>query len=99
MQVVVNLGITPKELENQIKMPESLTHCWQWFIDLNATRPAGFGISPITYSEIQAYFSLLQIQSEPWEVEVIKIFDRVALEVAAEQQAKEDKKNKNKNKK
>jgi len=86
----------PKELENLVKLPDSLSHVWYWFLDLHNTRSSGFGASPITYCEIQAYFSLLELQVEPWEVDLIKRFDRIALEVTAEQQEKTEKKNKKK---
>lgn len=56
------------------------------------------GFSTITYSEIHAYFTLLQIDVEPWEIEVIKAFDRVALEVASEQQAKREREKNKKSK-
>ena len=51
------------------------------------------GISAISYLEMKAYFDLLQIYVEPWEIEVIKMFDRVALNITAKQQ---EQKNKNK---
>lgn len=54
------------------------------------------GISAISYLEMKAYFSLLQVTVEPWEIEVIKMFDRIALDIAAKQQEKQDQKNKKK---
>ena len=96
MQAVQKQGITPKELENLVEMPDSLLHCWHWFLDLNSTRNTGFGVSPITFIEIEAYFKLYQMEVEPWEVEIIKVFDRIAMEVLAEQQAKDEKRNKSK---
>lgn len=87
----------PKELENLVELPDSLSHCWYYFLDLNATRPQGFGISPISYSEMQAYFKILQIPIEPWEIEIIKFFDRIAIDISQKQQEKEKpKKNNNK---
>ena len=69
-------------------MPDNLMHCWHWFLELNNTRSSGFGMSPITYLEIQAYFDLIRMQVEPWEVEMIKLFDAVAMKFAEEEQAK-----------
>lgn len=86
----------PKELENLVEMPESVAHCWHWFLDLNNSRASGFGISPISYLEIQAYFNLMQLEVDPSEIEVIKMFDRIAMEVASEQPSKAEKKNKTK---
>lgn len=92
LESVVKQGITPKELENLVELPESLSHCWYWFLDLNNTRPQGFGISPISYFEMQAYFHVLQIPVEPWEIEIIKFFDRIALDISQKQQEKEKQK-------
>jgi len=83
----------PKELEDLVTLPDSLAHCWYWFLDLNNTRPSGFGVSAITYLEIQAYFTLLQIPVQPWEVEIIKLFDQIAMGVSAKQQAEAEKQN------
>jgi len=91
LQSVVKQGITPKELQNLVEIPESMTQCWNWFLELNSTRSSGMGLSPITFSEILAYFTVMQIEYQPWEVEIIKMFDRVALEVTADQQAKAQK--------
>lgn len=54
------------------------------------------GISAISYLEMKAYFSLLQVAVEPWEIEVIRMFDHIALKIAAKQQEKQEQKNKNK---
>lgn len=92
MLQVAKQGITPKELSDLIEMPESLVNCWLWFIDLHKTRSSGFGIAAIQYSEIHSYFNLLQIQVEPWEIELIKLFDGIALPIISEQQAKNQRK-------
>ena len=61
---------------------------WGWFLDLNNTRPSGMGISAIQFSEILAYFSLMDIHAEPWEIEVIRLFDSMAIDSANKQQEK-----------
>ena len=99
MESVRKQGINPKELENLVTLPESIAHCWHWFLALNNTRPASMGISAISYLEMKAYFSLLQVAVEPWEIEVIRMFDRVALNITAKQQEKQEQKNKNKSSK
>ena len=96
MEAVRKQGINPRELENLVTLPDSIAHCWYWFLDLNNTRPASMGISAISYLEMKAYFDLLQVAVEPWEIEVIKMFDRIALDIAAKQQEKQDQKNKKK---
>ena len=66
---------------------------WQWFLDLNNTRPSSMGgISSIQYLEMMAYFTLNDICAEPQEVQIIKMLDGVAISASREQ----DEQNKNK---
>ena len=88
------IGRKPKELEDLIELPERFSECWSWFLTLNSTRSAGFGISAITYSEMKSFFELSELYPEPWEIQIIKLFDNVALEVSRDKQNKADKKNK-----
>ena len=76
-----------------------MTEYWQWFLKLNARRPSGMGVSAIPYSEMLAFFQLTGVYPDPCDVEVIEMFDRVALGVFAEQQEKEQKANQAKAKK
>jgi len=66
-------------------MPEVLVYLWDWFLQLdNARGGSGFGINPISYSEIQAWAQLLGIRPEPWEVEALKRVDAVRIRVSNE---------------
>jgi hypothetical protein len=48
---------------------------------LHSTRTSnGFGANPITYTEMKSYFDLIQTEPEEWEVELIKLFDSIALD-------------------
>ena len=86
-------GIKPKELEDLVELPESCFQVWKWFIDLhNARGSNGFGVNPIPYSEIKAYFDLIDVQPEDWEVTLIKLFDNEALSVYAKEAEAERKK-------
>ena len=68
---------------------------WQWFLDLNATRPSSMvGISSIQYLEMVAYFSLNGINAEPQEIQILKMLDSVAIAAAREQEEKNKTKNK-----
>jgi len=79
-------GIKPKELEDLIELPDSCYAVWKWFIDLhNARTSNGFGVNPITYTEMKCYFDLVEIRPEAWELELIKRFDVVALNAFAKQ--------------
>lgn len=64
------------------------------FVNLSSTRPVGMGVSPITYSEILAYSTLNNIDYDPWEIQVIKLFDRTTLDLYNAENAKEMKKKK-----
>lgn len=63
-------------------------------MQLNATRQGGFGPQPITYSEIKTYYDLSGYTPEYWEVQVLRLFDKIALEHYATEQEKKDKKSK-----
>jgi hypothetical protein len=68
---------------------------WQWFLDLNTTRPSSMnGISSIQYLEMMAYFTLNGICAEPQEVQIIKMLDGVAISAAREQEEQNKTKNK-----
>ena len=85
----------PKELLDLIALPETMREYWQWFLDLNATRPQGMGgISSIQYLEMTAYFNLNSIEVEPQEVQIIKMLDSVAIAASREQEEKNKTKNK-----
>lgn len=95
MSVWRQTGIRPKELDDMLEFPDGMSEVWKFFTDLNNARASnGFGINPISYSEMYSYFKLLEIQPQEWEIEIIKRLDRVALEAYAEQAKKEQKKSK-----
>mgnify|MGYP000226105377 FL=1 len=76
-----------------IALPETMREYWQWFLDLNATRPQGMGgVSSIQYLEMTAYFNLNSIEVEPQEVQIIKMLDSVAIAASREQEEKNKKK-------
>lgn len=78
----------PKQLDEQIELPVSMREYWDWFLALNKTRSSGFGASPITYMEIWCYFNLQGIEPEQHEIDIIKMFDSIAMNSAKEQEEK-----------
>lgn len=79
-------GVKPKELQELKELPESCTQVWKWFIDLNNSRSSnGYGVNPISYSDMKAYFDLIAIEVEDWELELIKRIDNEALKSYAEE--------------
>jgi hypothetical protein len=93
MNVWRQTGRKPKELENLVEIPDSCIEAWGWFIKLNRARSGtGFGLNPLTYSDIAAFFRLQQIVPEVWEVELIEKLDRTVMSIYAEKQASDSKK-------
>lgn len=84
----------PKELLDLVELPDSFRECWNWFINLNNSRSSGFGMGAITYTEMYSYFNLMQIEVSPEEIEVIKMFDLIAMKSYNEQQEQNKVKNK-----
>jgi len=84
----------PKELTEQVELPESLNECWDWFLSLSKSRLSGFGASPIMYSEMWSYFSLIGVEPDKYEVDIIKMFDSIAMSSAREQEEKNKTNNK-----
>lgn len=95
MSVWRQTGVKPKELEDMLEFPQDMMQVWKFFIDLhNARSSNGFGVNPISYSDMYGYFKLIGIQPDDWEVETIRRLDIIALDAFAEQAKKEQKKNK-----
>ena len=86
-------GIKPKGLEQLKELPEACTQVWKWFIDLNNSRSSnGFGVNPLSYSDIKAYFDLMGIEIEEWELHLIKRIDNEALNSYSKEAESERKK-------
>jgi len=80
-------------LEDEPELLPEITHIWDWFLELTATRGSnGFGVNPITYTEIDAWSRLLKTEPSPLEIELIKIIDSVYLEKVAKDSESETKK-------
>ncbi len=89
-------GRKPKELENLPELPQIFSEVWFWFLKLNNRRTSnGFGVNPLQYSEIKAYFELIQYTPLDWEIEMIEKFDSIALS-EYEKQAERNKPKKSK---
>lgn len=94
MSVWNQTGVKPKELEELLELQREQYEIWGWFMELNEARSSsGFGLNPITYSDIEAYFRLQKIVPEKWEIDTIKRLDREVLSIYAKK-AKADSKKK-----
>ena len=85
-------GKKPKELEDLVELPDSCLNVWHWFISLNNARSnSGFGVNPISYTEIKNFFELMHIVPDEWEVNLIKAMDAVAMKQFSEDMARQNK--------
>lgn len=85
-------GIKPRELDAPAELDEMFLDAWQFFLKLHSKRANnGFGVSPISYLEMKAFFELHQLYPTHYELELIEQFDNVALEIFAKQQKEKEK--------
>lgn len=93
MSVWRQTGVKPKELDDVVTLPECCYGVWKAFIDLNNARSSsGFGVNPVSYLEIQAYCNLYNTVLDEWELDLIRKFDNVVLQIHADQAEKQSKK-------
>lgn len=78
-----------------LELPEEMCYVWEYFIRLNKKRTSsGFGVNPLTYSDMESFFRLNEIQVSPDEIQLIEILDDLMLEHYAKESEKENKKKK-----
>jgi hypothetical protein len=63
--------------------PPALAYLWRAFTRLSARRPLGFGVSPITWPDLDAFVRLTGFTLAPWEVDVIEDLDALFMAEAA----------------
>lgn len=98
--VAKQTGREVPELENLLEVPDTMKFLWMYFIDLHNSRGSnGFGVNCISYTEIDAYFRLMDIKPAEWEIQVIKRLDNLAMKIQSEESEKQAKKQQNKSKK
>lgn len=81
-------GVCPEQL-NHPPIPYELSYIWDWWVDLQKTRPIGMGEGHITYSEIMNWSTLLKINVDPFEVRCIMALDSAYLGCRIKQQERE----------
>lgn len=91
-------GATPKVVQEAIEseppiLPSAAQFAWTYFLRLNQTRQTGGfgGFSAISYQEMLAFFTLEDVLPEPYELELIRVWDRVWLEHQNKEQEKASK--------
>lgn len=70
-----------------IEWPAIGSFVW-WAFNTMSRPSSGFGISPIPSSEIVAWQILHGIRLTPWELEMIAVFDSLAIKHARAQEAR-----------
>ena len=80
-------GATPKVFQEAIEseppiLPSAAQFAWTYFLRLNQTRQTGGfgGFSAISYQEMLAFFTLEDTLPESYELELIRIWDKMWLE-------------------
>lgn len=68
-------GVVSPELEAIPDLPYEVEYIWNWYCDLSEKRRCGFQVDAINWTEIHAYFSLLRICPQRWEVSAISQLD------------------------
>jgi hypothetical protein len=68
-------GVLAPELEQLPSLPSITKHIWGWFCDLGRTRDVSFSAQAITWRETLAYFTLIGVRPEHWELEALVRLD------------------------
>lgn len=69
-----------------------MAYQWRYFVELHGKRSSnGFGVNPISYQDMYAYFKLIRYTPEEWEIDLINQLDSVFLEVYNKQQESQQK--------
>lgn len=74
-------------------LPSAAQYAWTYFLRLHQTRQSGGfgGFFAISYQEMLAFFTLENTSPEPYELELIRVWDRLALEHSYKEQQKANK--------
>jgi hypothetical protein len=57
-------------------LPPAVAYLWSAFLRLHCRRGSnGFGASPLSWSEIDAFCRLSGVRLAPWEVEIVEALD------------------------
>lgn len=88
-------SVIEEQLDDAPELDEMFYEVWGWFLKLHSRRSSsGFGVNPISYQEIESFFRLQAYFPHSWEVDIIHLFDDVAMQHYANEAKKEQKKTK-----
>lgn len=78
-------GKQPPGLADVPELPIGALSVWSWFLELSAARrSSGFGISPIVWADVAAFFSLKGTRPRLWEIAALRALDNAFIRAAAE---------------
>lgn len=84
----------PQPELNGPELPQGAYFVWSWFVKLSSKRTSnGFGMNPISYTEMKSFFDLEGVIPEDWELEILNRLDYMALESYAKESKKQEQKN------
>jgi len=58
---------------------------WPWFHRLSNRRQVGMAPGPLTWPQIEAFFRLLRIRADEWELRALELLDNAWLESVGEE--------------
>lgn len=67
------------EPDPSVMLPEGLDFIWAVFFELCSGRTSGFGLNPLSWTDIKAWSDLHAIRLQPWELDALKRLDAVWL--------------------
>lgn len=72
---------------NVLPIPIDVDHIWDWWLELGRTRSTGMDASHITYTEVESWSRLLQLNVSKFEVRCLMALDTVFINCQREAQA------------
>lgn len=87
MQRAAGTGRVDERLFNVC--PKGAESVWSAFGQIGRSRPSGFGVSPVSLVEIEAWQRLFGVTLTPWEIETIIEVDAVFVVRASSKEKKE----------
>jgi len=79
LEMSENLGEL-EELKQAPLITQYYQHVWDWFLSLNQTRNTAMGWTPISYTEIAAFSSLMSIEMDRDDIEALRLIDSIYLD-------------------
>lgn len=61
------------------RLPRALLPIWEAFQEIRKRTPAGFGVSPMTHTQIESYCWLHGVRLTSWEVGCLLALDDLAI--------------------